>query len=184
MSHSSISNFNLRRPGKNDLTIPFKLTCIIYPPSKNAHNVERPTMHYGNIGSQRLDKEVQADEDDYADDERESSSIRDFCDNNAILILARPIFSPYSTKRASLSSTSSPNNDDWTFSTRHDASCRFTSVDQQVATLLGYMPQEMEGASLFKFTHPDDLSFLLGTHRTIVGWLSFHYAFTILLNSI
>ena len=66
-------------------------------------------------------------------------------------------------------SISISNQDECAFFTRHDGRCIFTSVDFRVTTLLGHLPQEMRGASIFKFLHHDDLPLIVEIHKKILG---------------
>lgn len=51
------------------------------------------------------------------------------------------------------------------FSIRHTDTCNYNFVDPAAITLLGYLPQDMIGASVFDFYHPHDLSVLTGIYQ-------------------
>ncbi|KAK3592455.1 hypothetical protein CHS0354_001575 [Potamilus streckersoni] len=55
-----------------------------------------------------------------------------------------------------------------TFSTRHTSSCCYSYILPSVTELMGYLPQEMIGSSVFDFYHPDDLNELYKTYKTII----------------
>ena len=166
--------------------IAFKLTCVIYPPKKHRrrdeehhHRLSSETHRSGaNPGAATAAGTAAAggatsprrrssdEEEDPESDESELDNFNELCDNSAIFILAAPIFSPY-MKPYSLPGGS--NREECAFFTRHDGKCLFTSVDYKVTTLLGHLPQEMTGSTIFKFLHPDDLELLLDIHQKILG---------------
>ena len=166
--------------GKKSPKIAFKLTCVIYPPRKSrrrkvdASGEKRGAGAAGNggganAGTATSPKRRSDDDEDEEWDESDDSELEnedELCDNSAIFILAAPIFSPY-VKPHSLPGGS--NMEECAFFTRHDGRCRFTSVDFKVTTLLGHLPQEMTGATIFKFLHPDDLNILVDIHQKILG---------------
>ena len=49
--------------------------------------------------------------------------------------------------------------------TRHTISCNYSFVHPSAIALLGYLPQDMIGASVFDFYHPHDMSVLLGIYQ-------------------
>ncbi|KAL3861968.1 hypothetical protein ACJMK2_007974 [Sinanodonta woodiana] len=55
-----------------------------------------------------------------------------------------------------------------TFNTRHTSFCCYSYILPSVTELLGYLPQEMIGSSVFDFYHPDDLNELYKTYKTII----------------
>ena len=177
--------FTLR--GKKSPKIAFKLTCVVYPPKKRRREgrnngvAAKDGAGEGEASagvapdSATSPKRRSDDDDDDGEwdesDDSELENEEELCDNSAIFILAAPIFSPY-LKPYSLPGGS--NREECAFFTRHDGRCLFTSVDFKVTTLLGHLPQEMTGSTIFKFLHPDDLTLLLDIHQKILGqWCLF-----------
>ena len=51
------------------------------------------------------------------------------------------------------------------FSFKHSANCVFTHIDTCAIPLLGYLPQDIVGTSIFQYYHPDDLGILLTAYK-------------------
>ena len=51
------------------------------------------------------------------------------------------------------------------FSTRHTMMCVYNFVDAAAVELLGYLPHDMVGTSIFDYYHPDDLPLLLNAYE-------------------
>ncbi|XP_034502847.1 period circadian protein homolog 1 isoform X1 [Ailuropoda melanoleuca] len=54
------------------------------------------------------------------------------------------------------------------FTTRHTPSCLFQDVDERAAPLLGYLPQDLLGAPVLLFLHPEDRPLMLAMHEKIL----------------
>nr|AWY10929.1 period [Hermissenda crassicornis] len=54
------------------------------------------------------------------------------------------------------------------FSLRHSPSCKYTDVEPSAIALLGHLPQDFNGKSIFDLYHPDDYPKLLDIHRRVV----------------
>ncbi|XP_028911389.1 period circadian protein homolog 1 [Ornithorhynchus anatinus] len=54
------------------------------------------------------------------------------------------------------------------FTTRHTTGCVFQDVDERAAPLLGYLPQDLVGAPVLLFLHPDDRPLMLAIHKKIL----------------
>ncbi|KAK6175526.1 hypothetical protein SNE40_013973 [Patella caerulea] len=54
------------------------------------------------------------------------------------------------------------------FSIRHSFNCKFTHLSKNTVQLLGYLPQDLLGTSIFNLLHPDNLEELLHTYRRVI----------------
>ncbi|XP_070250922.1 period circadian protein homolog 1 isoform X2 [Myotis yumanensis] len=54
------------------------------------------------------------------------------------------------------------------FTTRHTPSCLFQDVDERAAPLLGYLPQDLLGAPVLLFLHPEDRPLMLAIHKKVL----------------
>ncbi|XP_006899214.1 PREDICTED: period circadian protein homolog 1 [Elephantulus edwardii] len=54
------------------------------------------------------------------------------------------------------------------FTTQHTPSCLFQDVDERAAPLLGYLPQDLLGAPVLLFLHPEDRPLMLAIHKKIL----------------
>ncbi|XP_074654674.1 uncharacterized protein LOC141908490 isoform X2 [Tubulanus polymorphus] len=55
-----------------------------------------------------------------------------------------------------------------TFSTRHSVFCQYNFVSSSAIPLLGYLPQEMIGTTIFDYYHPDDLHHLYNMYQKVI----------------
>ena len=53
------------------------------------------------------------------------------------------------------------------FSYKHSPSGMFTYIDPAAIPLLGYLPQDLVGTSIFQYYHPEDFSVLLTAYRSL-----------------
>ncbi|XP_033763799.1 period circadian protein homolog 2-like [Pecten maximus] len=56
-----------------------------------------------------------------------------------------------------------------TFSTRHSLFCSYSHIDSKSIPLLGFLPQDIVGMSIFDFYHPDDIELLYGIYQQVVN---------------
>ncbi|XP_021375509.1 period circadian protein homolog 2-like isoform X2 [Mizuhopecten yessoensis] len=56
-----------------------------------------------------------------------------------------------------------------TFSTRHSLFCSYSHIDSKAIPLLGFLPQDIVGMSIFDFYHPDDIELLYGIYQQVVN---------------
>lgn len=56
-----------------------------------------------------------------------------------------------------------------TFETRHTLFCSYCNIQPNTIPLLGYLPQEMVGVSIFDFYHNDDLGILYNIYKQVIS---------------
>lgn len=56
-----------------------------------------------------------------------------------------------------------------TFSTRHSLFCSYSHIDSKSIPLLGFLPQDIVGMSIFDFYHPDDIELLYNIYQQVVN---------------
>ncbi|XP_013393971.1 period circadian protein homolog 3 [Lingula anatina] len=54
------------------------------------------------------------------------------------------------------------------FSTQHNTNCAFCQVEFGVIPLMGYLPQDLIGSSIFDLYHPEDIPVLLEAHKEAI----------------
>nr|AFV39705.1 Bmal1a [Pacifastacus leniusculus] len=52
------------------------------------------------------------------------------------------------------------------FISKHTNDGKFVFIDQRASLLLGWLPQELLGSSMYEYFHQDDIAFLAETHKT------------------
>nr|WDE40062.1 Period [Platynereis dumerilii] len=81
-------------------------------------------------------------------------------DNMYLVLECLPLHSAYS-KPCSVPEKKS-------FSTRHTIYCNYNFIHPTAIPLLGYLPQDMIGTSVFEYYHPKDLQLLLGIYQQVI----------------
>jgi len=59
-------------------------------------------------------------------------------------------------------------NKEYQFITRHGLDGKFSYIDQRATPLLGYLPQELLGTSIYEYLHHDDVEILASSHRKAI----------------
>ncbi|XP_012944985.1 uncharacterized protein LOC101860455 [Aplysia californica] len=77
-----------------------------------------------------------------------------------MMLYCHPLVSAYEVGK--------PLPDQRTFSLRHSLHCNYTYVHPNAVRLLGFLPQDFNGMSIFDLYHPDDYQQLLDIHKKIL----------------
>ncbi|KAI1882250.1 hypothetical protein AGOR_G00248750 [Albula goreensis] len=96
------------------------------------------------------------------DAEGESESDKESCHFSCLVAIGR--VHPHSTPQSNGEIKVKPT----VFITRYTVDGKFTFVDQQATTILGYLPQELLGTSCYEYFHQDDLAHLAERHRKVL----------------
>ncbi|CAI9720318.1 Hypothetical predicted protein [Octopus vulgaris] len=64
---------------------------------------------------------------------------------------------------------------DFTFSTTHNLYCNLSLISNSAITLLGFLPQDLIGMSIFELYHPDDLTYLQTVYQKVVSTQGFRF---------
>ncbi|XP_072034661.1 basic helix-loop-helix ARNT-like protein 1 isoform X2 [Amphiura filiformis] len=56
-----------------------------------------------------------------------------------------------------------------TYESRHAMDGKFTFIDQRVTTILGYLPQELSGTSVYEYFHIDDIPQMADKHKEVLA---------------
>ena len=85
-----------------------------------------------------------------------------------LFLTAIPLNLPYKIAHEEGPITVSPSNPRGRFTTKHNADCVWTFVDEDTVPLLGHFPHELEGSNIFEIIHPQDLSILKDSFECLV----------------
>ncbi|KAK3105239.1 hypothetical protein FSP39_020458 [Pinctada imbricata] len=85
----------------------------------------------------------------------------DKCPHKYLILECVPLKSAYGIDNLSL--------ERFTFITRHTLFCSFSYMHHNAIPLLGYLPQDLVGMSIFDFYHSDDLDSLYNTYKQVVS---------------
>ena len=85
-----------------------------------------------------------------------------------LFLTAIPLVLPYRSPHEEGPITVSPSNPGGRFTTKHNADCVWTFVDEDTVPLLGHFPHEMEGSDIFEIIHPQDLSIIKNAFESLV----------------
>lgn len=93
-------------------------------------------------------------------EQSDSSDDESFKNKKALTIYCQPLTSAYGEEHLA--------SDKWKFSLRHSLFCNYTYVHPNAVRLLGFLPQDLNGMSIFELYHPDDFQQLLEIHKKII----------------
>ncbi|KAI1301838.1 Period circadian protein [Halotydeus destructor] len=116
-------------------------------PSYRAFQLKCHTMNV------RVDNELSEKET-----EDDNGGQRSLC----LIVVATPVVSAHKDPGEAVEDTAP-------FCTRHTANCNFSHMDTSGIPLLGYLPQDIIGYSVFDFYHKDDLSLIRDIYRSVTG---------------
>ncbi|CAC5372352.1 PER2 [Mytilus coruscus] len=80
-----------------------------------------------------------------------------------LLLECQPLNSAYNKNWSEMSTEKK------TFGTRHSLFCSYTYIHPNAIPLLGYLPQDMVGMSIFDFYHPEEFEQLYNIYRQVVS---------------
>ncbi|KAK3746236.1 hypothetical protein RRG08_014709 [Elysia crispata] len=85
---------------------------------------------------------------------------------NCLVAVGReqPTFNPYQTEDSSHIKVRSLE-----YMSRHNTDGKFTYVDERATVILGYLPQELLGTSVYEYYHQDDILALGQVHRKVLS---------------
>ena len=85
-----------------------------------------------------------------------------------LFLTAVPLALPYRSPHQEGPITVSPSNPGGSFTTKHNADCIWTFLDEDTVSLLGHFPSELEGSNIFEIIHTQDLSILKDSFEILV----------------
>ncbi|CAL1527229.1 unnamed protein product [Lymnaea stagnalis] len=93
-------------------------------------------------------------------EQSDSSDDDSFKHRKALTIYCQPLTSAYEDGHLAP--------EKWKFSLRHSLFCNYTYVHPNAVRLLGFLPQDLNGMSIFELYHPEDFHQLLEIHKKII----------------
>ncbi|XP_027225242.1 protein cycle isoform X5 [Penaeus vannamei] len=98
--------------------------------------------------------------------EEDSESDSDSCNLSCLVAVGRvhPPLLASSTRETSRLGRAAPT-EPIEFISKHTNDGKFVFIDQKASLLLGWLPQELLGSSMYEYFHQDDIPFLAETHR-------------------
>lgn len=99
--------------------------------------------------------------------EEDSGSDSESCNLSCLVAVGRvhqPLLASGAQDAARFGRTVPPQSID--FISKHTSDGKFVFIDQRASLLLGWLPQELLGSSMYEYFHQDDIPFLAETHRS------------------
>ncbi|XP_046997855.1 protein cycle isoform X2 [Schistocerca americana] len=96
-------------------------------------------------------------------EEQESEGEGDACNLSCLVAVGR--VQPQVTQRSPLTGMRRPNVRTIQFISRHALDGKFLFVDQRATLVLGFLPQELHGTSMYEYYHHEDIAHLAESHK-------------------